>query len=171
MQVAAEAGGDRQQIRQPLAPGRTPPKEQSWNLLWDERYKGKIANAVEMDGSVIPAAMVLGFDDPYAMTDAQLAECRAFLDGDVRRHADGIARCIAVDAPPESLAAFVSFSFNVGIEGFCRSGVRRDLNAGRLAQACAGLSRWVYAGRPLRRVQGLVNRRAAERRLCERGLR
>ncbi len=99
------------------------------------------------------------------------AECRAFLDGDVRRHADGIARCIAVDAPPESLAAFVSFSFNVGIEGFCRSGVRRDLNAGRLAQACAGLSRWVYAGRPLRRVQGLVNRRAAERRLCERGLR
>lgn len=56
------------------------PKEQSWNLLWDERYKGKIANAVEMDGSVIPAAMVLGFDDPYAMTDAQLAECRAFLE-------------------------------------------------------------------------------------------
>jgi len=55
------------------------PKEQSWNLLWDERYKGKIANAVEMDGSVIPAAMVLGFPDPYAMDDTQLAECEAFL--------------------------------------------------------------------------------------------
>ena len=56
------------------------PKEQSWNLLWDERYKGRIANAVEMDGAVIPAAMVLGFPDPYAMDDTQLAECKAFLE-------------------------------------------------------------------------------------------
>ncbi len=55
------------------------PKEQSWNLLWDERYKGRIANAVEMDGSVIPAAMVLGMPDPYAMDEAQLAQVRDFL--------------------------------------------------------------------------------------------
>jgi lysozyme len=98
-------------------------------------------------------------------------ECRAFLDGDVRRHADGIARCIAVDTPPQSLAALVSFSFNIGVDGFCRSRVRRDLNAGDLARACADLSAYVYAGRPPRRVRGLVNRRAAERRLCERGIR
>jgi spermidine/putrescine-binding protein len=56
------------------------PKEQSWNLLWDERYAGHISNAVEMDGSVIPAAMVLGIPDPYDMNDEQLAEVKAFLE-------------------------------------------------------------------------------------------
>lgn len=99
------------------------------------------------------------------------AECRRFLDADLRRHADGIARCIHVDVPPESLAAFVSFSFNVGVDGFCRSSIARRLNEGDLGRACAGLSAWVLAGRPPRRIRGLVNRRAAERRLCEQGLR
>ena len=98
------------------------------------------------------------------------AECRRFLDNDLRRHADGIARCIRVDVPPQSLAAFVSFSFNVGVDGFCRSSIARDLNRGDLRRACAGLSAWVLAGRPPRRLRGLVNRRAAERRLCEQGL-
>jgi lysozyme len=98
------------------------------------------------------------------------AECAAFLDGDLRAHADGVARCLSVDAPPPTLAAFVSFSFNVGVDGFCRSGVRRAANAGDLRAACAGLSRWVYAGRPPRRIRGLVNRRAAEQRLCEQGI-
>jgi spermidine/putrescine-binding protein len=55
------------------------PKEDSWNLLWDERYAGRISNAVEMDGSVIPAAMVLGMPDPYDMNDEQLAQVKAFL--------------------------------------------------------------------------------------------
>ncbi len=96
------------------------------------------------------------------------AECRAFLNDDIRAHAEGIARCITVDVPPESMAAFVSFSFNVGVNAFCRSSIRRDLNAGNLRAACAGLSRWVYSGG--RRIQGLANRRAAERALCERGL-
>jgi spermidine/putrescine-binding protein len=56
------------------------PKEDSWNLLWDERYAGRISNAVEMDGSVIPAAMVLGIPDPYDMNDEQLAQVQALLE-------------------------------------------------------------------------------------------
>lgn len=98
------------------------------------------------------------------------AQCRVWLNDDLRRHADGVARCLTVDLPPQSFAAFVSFAYNVGVDGFCRSQVRRRANAGNLAGACAALSDWVYAGRPARRLQGLVNRRAAERRLCERGL-
>ena len=56
------------------------PKEDSWNLLWDERYAGRISNAVEMDGAVIPAAMVLGIPDPYDMNDEQLAQVKAYLE-------------------------------------------------------------------------------------------
>jgi spermidine/putrescine-binding protein len=55
------------------------PKEQSWLLLWDERYKGKIALAVEMDGSVIPAAMSLGIKDPFNMSDAEIAQVKDHL--------------------------------------------------------------------------------------------
>lgn len=91
-------------------------------------------------------------------------ECRGQLAGDVGTHAAAIAKCISVDVPPKSFAAFLSFSYNVGSAGFCRSTVALDLNAGRLKAACNDLSAWVYAGG--RRVQGLVNRRADERALC-----
>lgn len=107
------------------------------------------------------AAAVVG----KVYTDAQ---CNSQLGADVRSHADGISACIKVATPAPSLAAFISFSYNVGVGGFCRSSVARNLNAGDLKDACAGLSAWVFAGG--RRVQGLVNRRASERALCERGL-
>ncbi len=55
------------------------PKEESWNLLWDERYAGRISNVVEMDAAVIPAAMVLGIPDPYDMNDQQLAQVEEYL--------------------------------------------------------------------------------------------
>jgi spermidine/putrescine transport system substrate-binding protein len=55
------------------------PKAQSWSLLWDDRYKGKIAwfdDPVEM---FFVAAFTLGFKDPYNMTDAQLDQATKFL--------------------------------------------------------------------------------------------
>jgi spermidine/putrescine transport system substrate-binding protein len=55
------------------------PKQPSWSLLWDERYKGKIAwfdDPVEM---FFVTAFVLGFKDPYNMTDAQLDQAKKFL--------------------------------------------------------------------------------------------
>lgn len=96
------------------------------------------------------------------------AECNTQFAQDAQKHADAIAPCITVTTPPSSLAAFVSFSYNVGSAGFCHSSVARDLNAGNLKGACAAMSAWIYAGgKP---VQGLINRRAQERALCERGL-
>ncbi len=59
-------------------------KEPSWNLLWDERYKGRISTITEMDGAVIPAAVMLGIPDPFAMTDDEIAKVKAAL---VKQHA------------------------------------------------------------------------------------
>lgn len=95
-------------------------------------------------------------------------ECDSQLAKDVAIHAAGIRSCIRVEVPKESLAAFVSFSFNVGVTGFCRSSLARKLNAGDLKGACNGLSAWVYAGG--KRVKGLENRRAKERELCLKGV-
>ena len=99
---------------------------------------------------------------------ATRAECDTLLARDTAVHAEGLAACLTRPVPPRVFAAFVSFSFNVGVRGACRSRAVASLNAGNFRAGCAGLSSWVYAGG--RRVQGLVNRRAAERRLCESGL-
>lgn len=79
--------------------------------------------------------------------------------------------------PARSVAAFMSFIYNVGPgkpgvkDGFVwlkngnHSTMLRELQAGRIAQACAQLPNWTSAGG--RKLNGLVKRRAAERALCE----
>lgn len=47
----------------------------SWEALWDPKYRGKVS--VWQDISLLwTTALMLGFDDPYDMSDEQLAEVR-----------------------------------------------------------------------------------------------
>lgn len=78
---------------------------------------------------------------------------------------------------PQTLAAFLSFIYNTGPgapgikDGFAwlksgrHSTLLLHLQAGRVAEACAQLTRWTRAGG--RELRGLVLRRQAERQLCE----
>ena len=75
-----------------------------------------------------------------------------------------IGRCVKVPLSQGEYNAFTAFAFNVGAEAFCSSTLVKKLNAGDYSGACAELKRWVYVDG--RRVQGLVNRREAEYRLC-----
>lgn len=75
-----------------------------------------------------------------------------------------IGRCVKVPLSQSEYNAFTAFAFNVGAEAFCSSTLVKKLNAGDYAGACQELRRWVYVDG--RRVQGLVNRREAEYRLC-----
>lgn len=96
-------------------------------------------------------------------------QCGAFLVMDLAKHGSQIDPCISRPIPLKTRAAFTSFAFNVGTGAFCKSTIARKANLGDLAGACAELSKWVYAGgKPL---PGLVNRRKAERALCEEGIR
>jgi spermidine/putrescine transport system substrate-binding protein len=52
---------------------------ESWNLLWDPRYKGQISTITEMDGAVIPAAVALGIPNPFAMSDEEIAKVKDYL--------------------------------------------------------------------------------------------
>ena len=61
----------------------------------------------------------------------------------------------------------VSFVYNVGAEAFRRSTLLRKLNALDYTAVPGELAKWVHAGG--RRVEGLVNRRAAEAGLWVRG--
>lgn len=97
------------------------------------------------------------------------AECARQLADDAVKHGLDIAPCLPADLPPKTHAAFISFAFNVGSAKFCSSTLSRKARAGDLKGACAELSKWTYAGG--KQLPGLVNRRKAERQLCEEGLR
>ncbi len=54
------------------------PQEDSWGLLWDDRYGGKISWWDSLNMLVI-AGYYHGVSDPWAMTDDELAQMRDFL--------------------------------------------------------------------------------------------
>lgn len=95
------------------------------------------------------------------------AECERLLSGDLATAHAAVKRCIPNPLPAPTEAALVSFVFNVGPSGVCGSTLGKHMRAGNIAQGCGQLMRWVYAGG--KRVQGLVNRRQAEYRVCMEG--
>lgn len=93
------------------------------------------------------------------------AECRAQLDKDLSRHAEGVMACVRVPLTDGQKVAFVDTAYNIGVSAFCGSSMARRANAGDMAGACAALALWVNVnGKPVR---GLVNRRALAREYCE----
>lgn len=96
------------------------------------------------------------------------AECEAMISAEVREIAQGLSRCIRVELAPHEAAAVLSWAYNVGTGAACSSTLVRQINAGHPPTTwCAQLDRWVYAGGQF--VQGLANRRKAERAMCEGG--
>jgi len=55
-------------------------QEESWNLLWDERYAGRLSNNAEMDLAVLGASLTLGIEDPFHASDEDFARIRARLE-------------------------------------------------------------------------------------------
>lgn len=83
-----------------------------------------------------------------------------------------VDRCVTYPMPESRRAAFGLMAYNVGGSAFCKSTAARLANAGRAAEACAQIDRWVYvAGKDCRlkssNCAGIVHRRAIERALCE----
>lgn len=101
-------------------------------------------------------------------------ECNARLIKQLQIHEKGMLKCIGVALPSKTQQAFLSFTYNVGVGAFCNSkSVAARINAGDVRGACEGLMTWNKArvNGVLREVQGLTNRRKAERKLCLEGLR
>ena len=47
-------------------------KEESWGLLWDERYAGRLAGRDALEGMLIVGGLYTQAADPWTMTDAEL---------------------------------------------------------------------------------------------------
>lgn len=90
--------------------------------------------------------------------------CDAILVKNIDRFSDAVLRCVQVPINQNQYEAFVALAFNIGSSAFCSSTLVRVANTGNLSGACEQILRWNRAGG--RMVQGLVNRRHAERDLC-----
>lgn len=91
-------------------------------------------------------------------------ECADMLAQSLGRYNTQMMRYVKVPLQPHQQAAFLSFTYNVGVGSFSRSTLLKELNKGNYNQACAELRKWVYAGG--KKVQGLVNRREDEYKMC-----
>lgn len=105
-----------------------------------------------------------------AMRHYSDGECRAMLE---RRLREDYAAPVLACAPqladrPYQLAAAASLAYNIGARAFCGSSAARAFRARQWRAGCRAIAKWNSAGG--RVVQGLVNRRAAEVRLCLTGL-
>lgn len=100
--------------------------------------------------------------------EATPAECDAMLAKNLVQYEAGLDRCLTAAVPGKTKVALLSWVYNVGIGAACKSTLVRLANAGRLREACDELLKWTRAGG--RFVQGLANRREAERRDCIAGL-
>ncbi len=54
-------------------------EEESWGLLWDERYKGRLSMLDSLIDGVMVAAIYGGAKDPFNMTDAEVAKTKELL--------------------------------------------------------------------------------------------
>ena len=95
------------------------------------------------------------------------AQCDEQLSKRLREFNDGVNSCVKVDLPDTRRVALVSLSYNIGINGFCKSTVVRLLNRGDVVGGCNAILMWDMAGG--KHVAGLTRRRQGERELCLKG--
>lgn len=95
-------------------------------------------------------------------------QCKKLLTARLGYFSMQVTSLTTISLPPETHAAITSFTYNVGVNAFKTSTLRRLLNSGDIQGACNQLTRWTYDNKVY--VQGLMNRRIAERALCLEGL-
>lgn len=108
------------------------------------------------DGGPIPEGLMITREEAERL----IARDVAVFELKVYRLVTGLA--------PESHSALVSFAYNCGTAALAGSTLLRRVRAGRMEEAAAQFGKWVSAGG--RRLEGLVIRRAAERRMFLEGV-
>ncbi|WCT76296.1 lysozyme [Novosphingobium humi] len=97
------------------------------------------------------------------------AQCALMLEARLAETAQHVMACtpgLALTIPGRDFVRFaaVSLAYNVGWPTYCRSTMRRNIDAGNLVSACVNLTLFNRAGG--RVLKGLVDRRTREMRVC-----
>jgi spermidine/putrescine transport system substrate-binding protein len=55
-------------------------QEESWELLWDPRYEGKLSIGTDVTDTAVITGLLVGVENPYNMTDEEIARVKAKLE-------------------------------------------------------------------------------------------
>lgn len=140
-----------------------------------ERWEGNILHVYADHLAHGLPTYCAGRTDKGAVVGAKLTDddCREVNKITLLEYGYAVLGCANWDhLTPDRLVALTMFAVNVGKEGACASRAVRLINAGDVLAGCAALATgpdgkpaWSYAGG--RYVQGLQNRRQAEKTLCQ----
>ena len=96
------------------------------------------------------------------------AQAKAYMAHDLKKFESAVNSAVTVSINQNQFDALVSLAYNIGTSGFKNSTLVKKLNAGDIRGAAAQFDVWNKGGG--KRMQGLVNRRAVERKLFEKAL-
>ena len=143
-----------------------------------ERWEGNILQVYADNLADGLPTFCAGRTDPAAKIGARLTsdQCQEVNKGTLIEYGAAVLECTNWDhLNVDRLIGLTVFAINVGKRGACGSQSFKAINAGRTREGCNLISRkpdgspnWSNAGG--RYVQGLQNRRQAERALCRKGL-
>jgi lysozyme len=132
-------------------------------------YKDSVGVVTVCEG--LTAADIPGLRMGQTFTDAQ---CSSMFGRAIGKYALAMEKPLKNPAALSNLtyAAFVSTVYNIGPSQWAASSMVRDINAGRLRQACDDLLKYDHGhvNGKLVKIHGLTVRREAERALCLKGL-
>lgn len=99
-------------------------------------------------------------------------ECRNLLEKHIKIHGKHVQNAVTYPISPQTRAALISFSYNVGGTAMRNSTAVRLINQGKIEQGCKALAMWNKITKNGKKVvvRGLVNRRNEEIKLCLSGL-
>jgi lysozyme len=95
-------------------------------------------------------------------------ECLESLAEELSIHHKQMMPYIKVPLSEKEEAAYLSFTYNVGVGAFSKSTLLKRLNHKRRVEACNELLRWDKAGGKV--LRGLTRRRQAENEMCLEGV-
>lgn len=99
-------------------------------------------------------------------------ECLNLLEKHIKIHGKHVQDAVTYPIAPQTRAALISFSYNVGGSAMRKSTAVKLINQGKVEQGCKALGMWTKATVNGKKVvvKGLVNRRNEEIKLCLSGL-
>lgn len=99
-----------------------------------------------------------------------LEECKVMLGNAIVEFEEGVRKGLKnpESIPDKTYVSYLSLAYNIGTGAFKNSTVARLANEGKFRESCDAILRWNKAGGKV--VQGLVNRRAEERKICLEGV-
>ncbi len=130
-----------------------------------DHWEGRNYTAVHLSfdplGVVTVCGGVTNYDLPWLKVGMKFteAQCQVEIAKLIPKYATPVIKCVPsfLHMPEHRQAALISFVINLGPSKVCNGPIRRDLNAGRITQACNAMTQYVNANG--KRLKALVTRR------------